>query len=139
MTYQRNIRKQVAGSRYQVEPRGGASSQQVLDEEVEEGVERAEVGGGDGYEQDRHPRGLDQRLAIRPLDPLELCPAGDEEADHAAALALGGGLARRPAPLGLLRAAPALALLLAPGAARDLAGRFLGDLRRGADVGAGGR
>ena len=41
---------------------------------------------------ERDRRGLDQRLAVGPLDPLELGPAGGEEADDPAALAL------RPAP-----------------------------------------
>src|SRR5919198_3283415 len=118
-------------------------SEEVLDEEVEEAVERAEVGGRDGDEEDRDRRRLDQRLAVRPLDPLELGPAGHQEADHHAALALGRGLPALAALLRLLDAAPTLALRCAPGAPRDPIGRLgLLDGRRGLgppDVGAGRR
>src|SRR4051812_11613438 len=63
-------------------------SQDLLDQEVEGRVERAEVGGGDGDEDDCDRGCLDQGVAVWPLDLFQLCPAGEEEADHAAALAL---------------------------------------------------
>ena len=81
----------------------------------------------------RHRRSLDQGLAVGPLDALQLRPAGDEEADHRAALALlrlGGGLT---ALLGLLAASLALLLLAAPLPSAD---SVRGRLRGGADVGA---
>jgi len=63
--------------------------QDPLDEEVEESVESAEVDGRYGYEEDRDGGRLDQRVAIRPLHFLQLLPAGNQESDHAAALAFG--------------------------------------------------
>src|SRR4051794_20238372 len=116
MTYQRNIAVEVAFSGLSV---GG--SDDALDEPVEEGVQRAEVGRGDRDEDHRDGGGLDQRLAIGPLHALELGPAGDEEPDDSPALARLGGLARGLAALRRF-AAPALALLLllALGAAADL-------------------
>src|SRR4051812_34767915 len=71
----------------------------LLDRPVEDCVEDSEVGGQDRDEHDRDRRRLNQRLAVGPLDPLELRPAGDEEADDRAALALGRLLLRRPAAL----------------------------------------
>src|SRR6266849_6409855 len=91
MTYQRNIM--------------GASSQDVLDEPVEDCVERAEVGRGDRDEEEGDRGCLDQRLAVRPLNALELGPTGDEEADDGAALAL---------DLSLRCLAPALLEVLSP-------------------------
>src|SRR5205814_3425775 len=107
-------------------------SEEVLDEEVEEAVERAEVGRGDRDEEDRDRRGLDQRLAVGPLNALELGPAGDQESHHRAALALRRGLPALAALLRLLHPAPALALPGAPGAPRDAVGRlgFLDRRRR---------
>src|SRR6266516_1955711 len=116
MTYQRNMSRAL---------------QEVLDEEVEERVERAEVGGGDGDEEDRHPGGLDQRRAVGPLDSLELGPAGDEEPDDPPPLTLRRGLAALAALLRLLRAAPALALGGLAGAAGDPVRRLLGHLDHG--------
>src|SRR4051794_41968047 len=92
MTYQRNIAVEVAFSGLSV---GG--SDEALDEPVEEGIQRAEVGRGDRDEDHRDGGGLDQRLAIGPLHALELGPAGDEEPDDSPALARLGGLARGPA------------------------------------------
>src|SRR6188474_831041 len=66
-----------------------SASQDLFDEEAEDGVEGAEVGRGDGDEDDRHGARLDQGVAIGPLDLLQLGPAGEEEADHPAALAFG--------------------------------------------------
>src|SRR3954452_5711384 len=125
MTYQRNISR----------PR----SEQVLDEEVEDRVEGTEIDGRDRDEEDGDGRGLDEGVAVRPLDALELRPAGDDEADDAAALALrGGGLRLLPA-LGRLLGAPfALALLLLAGPAGDLVGRLV-DLGGPPDVGSRGR
>src|SRR5215208_618417 len=117
MTYQRNI--EVAFS----EGSGswGCGSNEPLDEPIEHGVQRSEVGGCDRDEDHGDGGGLDERLAVRPLHPLELGPAGDEEADDAPALARLGRLARRLAALGRLAAtALALLLLLAAGAAADL-------------------
>src|SRR3954452_16355467 len=113
MTYQRNITVEVAFSGLSV---GG--SDEALDEPVEEGVQRAEVGRGDRDEDHRDGGGLDQRLAIGPLHALELGPAGDEEPDDSPALARLGGLARglsgvcrfaaaAPALLPLFEAGPA--------------------------------
>src|SRR3954452_24886083 len=97
MTYQRNISR----------PR----SEQVLDEEVEDRVEGAQVGGRDGDEEDGHRGGLDQRLAVGPLDPLQLRPARDEEAHDPPALPFGRRRLRLLAPLDrLLRAASLLPL-----------------------------
>ena len=56
---------------------------------LKSGVESAEVGGRDGDEEDRDGGRLDQRVAIRPLHFLQLGPAGNQESDHAAALAFG--------------------------------------------------
>ena len=67
----------------------GSWLEDLLDQEVEERVEGAEVGGRDGDEDDRDRGRLDQRVAVGPLDFLQLGPAGGEEADDAAALALG--------------------------------------------------
>src|SRR3954447_19754685 len=104
MTYQRNISR----------PR----SEQVLDEEVEDRVEGAQVGGRDGDEEDGHRGGLDERLAVGPLDPLQLRPARDDEPDDAPALALrGGGLRLLPAVGRLLGAPLALSILLLAGPA----------------------
>src|SRR4051812_24908667 len=64
-------------------------SQDLLDEKVESRVQRAEVGGGDGDEDDCDGGRLDQGVTVGPLDLLQLSPAGDEEADDAATLALG--------------------------------------------------
>src|SRR3954452_21805167 len=94
MTYQRNIAVEVAFSGLSV---GG--SDEALDEPVEEGVQRAEVGRGDRDEDHRDGGGLDQRLAIGPLHALELGPAGDEEPDDSPALARLGGLGPGPSAL----------------------------------------
>src|SRR4051794_4240460 len=63
-------------------------SQDLLDQIIESRVERAEIGGGDGDEDDCDRGGLDQGVAIGPLDLFQLGPAGEEKADDAAALAL---------------------------------------------------
>src|SRR5215216_7969243 len=134
MTYQRNMEVAFSG-RW-----GGLSGwdlEKPLHEEVEERVERSQIGGQNGDEDQRDRGGLDQRVAVGPLNALELGPAGDEEAEDSAPLplrGLGGGL---PALCGL--AAPALALLVLAAArpAADLVlGRRLGGLRvlRSADV-----
>ena len=57
-------------------------------------VEGAEVGGDDGDEDDRHGGGLDQGVAVGPLDLLQLGPAGGEEADDRR---LGASRPSRPA------------------------------------------
>src|SRR5215208_7022685 len=117
MTYQRNI--EVAFS----EGSGswGCGSDEPLDEPVEHGVQRSEVGGCDRDEDHGDGGGLDERLAVGPLHPLELGPAGDEEGEYAPALARLGRFGGRLPPLRRL-ASPTLALLLlaAPGAAADL-------------------
>src|SRR5262249_39699034 len=110
MTYQRNI----------------SGSQEVLDEVVEDRVEGAEVGRGDPEEEDRHAGGLDQRLAVRPLDLLELGPARREEPEDAAALALGGRGLGSAAIRRLLGAGPALALGALRRTPADLVVRLLG-------------
>src|SRR5205085_10303486 len=104
-------------------------SEDALDDPVEQRVQGAEVGGGDGDEDHGHRGGLDQGLAVGPLHPLELRPAGDDEAHDRAALSL-RGLGRDLAALRrLLGATLALALLAAALAAADLGrGRLL---RRG--------
>src|SRR3954453_21916070 len=92
MTYQRNMEVAFSG-------RWGAFSgsdlEEPLHEEVEEGVQRPQIGGQNGNKDQRHRGGLDQRVAVGPLNALELGPAGDEEAEDPASLALrglGGGL-----------------------------------------------
>ena len=74
-------------------------------------VEDAEVGGGDGHEDDRHGGGLNEGFAVWPLDFFELRPARGEETDDAASLTLSGGLLLSA---GDLLALAALALLAAP-------------------------
>ena len=50
--------------------------------EVEQRVKGTKVSGRYRNEEDRHRRRLDQRVAIRPLDFLQLRPAGEKEANH---------------------------------------------------------
>jgi hypothetical protein len=102
----------------------GRASEDALHDPVEGGVEDAEVGGHDADEDDGDRGGLDQRVAIRPLDALELGPAGGDETADPAALALDLRLPRRPALLGFLGLPPALALGGAARAAADLVGRL---------------
>ena len=109
----------------------------MLDEEVEDGVERAQVCRGDRDEEDGHGRSLNEGLAVGPLDLLELRPTRDEESDDGAATTLRRGLLGSAAALGLLRPGSLLALLLlasAPADARSGLLRLVG----AADVGAGG-
>src|SRR5215216_2873689 len=114
MTYQRNIEVAFSGLSLW-------GSDEALDEPVEQRIEGAQVGGGDRDEDHRHCGGLDQRLAVGPLDALELRPAGDEEADDPPALARLGRLSRGLPALGRLAAlALALLFLAAPGATADL-------------------
>ena len=101
----------------------------LFDEEVEGRVERAKVSGGDSDEDDRDSGGLHEGVAIRPLDLFQLGPAGGEEADHTAALAIGLRLFLLFGELLALAA-----LLLGPLA---LLG-FLRRLRFGALIGPGG-
>src|SRR3954451_6476239 len=108
MTYQRNIEVALSGWGL-----WGWRSNEPLDEPVEQRVQRSEIRGGDRDEDHRHGGCLDQRLAIRPLHPLELGPAGDEEPDDAPALARLGGLGGRLAALRRLAPAPLAILLLA--------------------------
>src|SRR5215212_4124266 len=117
MTYQRNM--EVAFSEGWASLTGWKSDE-ALDEPVEDRVQRSQVGGRHGDEDHRDHGGLNQGLAVGPLDALELGPTGDEEADDPSSLAL-GLLGGSLAPLGRL-AASALALLLlaASGAAADL-------------------
>ena len=93
--------------------------------QLKSGVEGAQVGGHDGDEDEGHGRGLDQGVAVGPLDALQLGPAGGEEADDArragapAALAraCGAAPARLPALAALALLAAALVALSCPAAA----------------------
>src|SRR6188768_463507 len=89
-----------------------AASDDLSDHPAEDAVESAEIGGGDDDEEDRDRGRLDERVAVGPLDFLELRPAGSEEAEDAGALPLGGRLLLA---LGeLLALAPLAVLALAP-------------------------
>src|SRR6185436_4258333 len=90
----------------------GFSLEDSLDQEVECRVQRAEIGGRNRDEDDRDGSGLDEGLAIRPLDPLQLRPAGSDEADDPTALALGLRLLLAPSQLLALLAALVLAAAL---------------------------
>src|SRR4051794_31407597 len=100
MTYQRNMGFSEAFVRGWRSPR----SEDALHDPVEDRVEYAEVRGHDRDEDEGDRGGLDQGVAIRPLNPLQLCPARGEEPEHAAALALARGrrLLAGPAPLRVL-------------------------------------
>src|SRR5215216_456292 len=124
MTYQRNIEPACLSLV------SGMGSEDALDDEVEDGIQRAEVGGGDRDEDHGNRRGLDEGLAVRPLYALELGPAGDQEAHDCSALSLDRLGLPLPAPLRLLGTLAPLALFALARPAADLVSGLLG----GADV-----